>query len=116
MKALFGIIDYDIILDSGAGELKELLSSKIQTRLQDYSSGKDLDKILSLELANTKNPDGIDILFLPDKAKNFKDIKHVNVTISNIVYGLLETRGEAITAYFDNKIRILYRKPQIPII
>ena len=94
MKAIFDGRDFFLILENG--ELKNIMTSKLEADLKDYFEEKSLDKRVSLEYnEKVKQPDGVEIKYLPQD-KSWNDINRIVFYINNRAIQYLESPQRSI--------------------
>ena len=112
MKALFTGQDYLLFLDKENSELQRLRKERFEAKLTFQGERKDLDKIVSIELADNNAIDGIELKYLPSDAESWEAIKRVQVKINERAYKHVEQRGVFGTRYNgSDKIEIYSETP-----
>jgi hypothetical protein len=108
MRAEFDGQDYFLFLASNT-ELQKLQQEKIESRLiQAWQPDNDLGKIISLELAENKGMDGIELKHLPDGAKSWEAIQEVQIKINNRAYNHIAQHRQFGTRYNgSDKVEII---------
>ena len=87
MRAEFDGQDYMLFLASNERELQKLQQGKLGAPLtQAWQPDKDLEKVVSLELAENNGIDGIELKHLPDGAENWEAIKRIQIKLNNKAY------------------------------
>ncbi len=113
MKATFDGQDYMLMLDKKTQELQGLLQEKVEAPLTEHFGGKDLKKIISLELADNNESDGIELKYLPDDFKSWESIQKIQVKINSRAYSHIQERGRFGTRYNgSDKIEIFNGDPR----
>ncbi len=114
MKATFGGKDYTFMLDKDLDELQGLRQGKLEAPLTEHWGGKDLGKIVSLEIADNDGSDGIELKYLPEDAENWDAIQRVQVKMNERAYDYVGERGQFGTIFDgSNKIDILDGLPNL---
>lgn len=113
MKATFDGQDYMLMLDKKMQELQGLRQNKLEAPLTEHWGDKDLGKLVSLELADNKGSDGIEVKYLPEDAKSWEAIQRVQVKVNESAYSHIERRGKFGTRYgIGDKIEIFDGDPR----
>ena len=113
MKAIFVGQDYMIMLDKDKNELDRLRQEKLEAPLTEDPEGKDLEKIVTLELADNDGPDGIEVKYMPVDAESWEKIQRVQVRVNKRAYGHIRQRGTFGTRYgMGDKIEIFNGDPR----
>jgi hypothetical protein len=97
MKSLFDGQDYMLMLEDQ--EMKKLRQSKLEAQLKELFGGADLGKLVTLELGENDGSDGIKLVYLPEDANGWDEIKQVYIKINAWAYKHIEERKEFGTRY-----------------
>lgn len=109
MKVIHDYKNYILILDSAERDFVNLPQGKIEAQLIE-SNGKEskLKKIVSLEIKENNECDGISFDYSPKKRWNA--IKNIDVGINQEAYKKLEEMGEIETRYDGKNSLIIFFK------
>ena len=115
MKATFDGQDYTLFLSKKTQELQKLQEGKLEAPLTEHWRDKDLGKVVSLELAENKGSDGIELRYLPEGAESWEAIQGVQVKLNGRAYNNVIQYGQFGTRYNgSDKIEIVDGFPEEP--
>lgn len=111
--AMFDGQDYMLILDKEKGELQQLQQGeKLEAALTEDFGDKDLGKVVSLELADNKGSDGIELTYIPE-GTGWEAIQRVQVKMNERAHAYVSERKSFGTRYgLGDKIEIFNGDPR----
>jgi len=99
MIATFDGQDYMLALERHTNDIVRLRDCKLETGLTSFFGDEDLGKRVTLEVADNRGSDGIEVTYLPEDASSWKKIQTIQVKINERALGYVEERRVFGTRY-----------------
>ena len=99
MKARISGNDYIIHLNSKDEELKKLKIQNLETILIGADNNENLGKMVTMTIGDTDIPDGIEVIYFPEKRNSWKDITEIRITLNSTAYERLRQNRHTCTRY-----------------